>query len=63
MAHGESKFELILLFDRLKLEPKKLLEFLSERGQVYSYSTVKKYYGHYHVADTMCQTILKSKRM
>lgn len=61
MGRGESKFELILLFDRMKMEPKKLHRWLKERGQEYSYYTLKKYYSHWGFADTMVRSIMETR--
>ena len=59
MGRGESKPELIILFDRLGFEPKKLLRYLNERGQVYSYYTLKKYFQHYAVAKHRSTAIMQ----
>lgn len=59
MGRGETKFELILLFDRLKLEPKKLEQWLKQRGQKYSYFTLKKYYGHYGTAEMIVRSLME----
>jgi len=59
MGRGESKFELIMLFDRLNLEPKKMHSFLIKKGQKYSYWTLKKYYGHYNIAKNVAEAIIR----
>lgn len=59
MGKGESKFELILLFDRLKMEPKKMHKWLEQKGQKYSYYTLKKYYGYYATADLIARSIME----
>ncbi len=60
MGRGESKFELLLLFDRLKMEPKKLHRWLKERGQEYSYFTLKKYYGYYNTAELQVRAMMEA---
>lgn len=58
MSKGETRHELILLYDKLNIEPKKLQDFLLSRGQQYPYSTLKKYYGYFHVAKSITNSIL-----
>ena len=59
MGKTEAKHELILLFDKLGLEPKKMAEFLDKKGQSYSYSTLQKYYRYYATAKMISDSILK----
>ena len=59
MGRGESKYELILLFERLGLEPKKLEAYLKKKGQKYSYYTLKKYYQHYATAKMVAESIMR----
>jgi len=61
MGRGETKFELLLLFDRLKIEPTKLMEFLNERDQKYSKWTIWKYYNHYRIANDIYNSIMNTK--
>lgn len=61
MSKGNTKFELILLFDRLGLEPKKMSDFLISRGQQYTYDTLKDYYGYYHIAKNITNSIMVKK--
>jgi len=61
MGKNSAKHELILLFDQLELEPKKLYEWLQERGQDYSYHTIRKYYYYWASAKLVAQSIMKSK--
>jgi hypothetical protein len=60
MGKSFAKHELILLFDHLGLEPKKMLQYLRERGQEYSYHTVKKYYHYWTTAKMIAQSILQT---
>lgn len=60
MGKTAAKHELILLFDQLELEPKKMYEWLLERGQDYSYHTLKKYYFYWTSAKLVAQSILKA---
>lgn len=60
MGKTAAKHELILLFDQLHLEPKKMLRWLRERGQEYSYHTLKKYYYYWTSARMMAETILQT---
>ena len=59
MGRGTDKSELILLFDKLQLEPKKMLEYLKQRGQDYSYSTLKKYYQKYATSKLIVNSIIQ----
>lgn len=58
---GTTKFELILLFDKLEIEPKKMKKWLNERGQDYSYWTLKKYYGYWAIAKNIAQAMMKTE--
>lgn len=59
MSSGPARFELILLFDRLGLEPQKMAEFLKSRGQEYSIHTLRKYYNYYATAKMITDSILR----
>lgn len=59
MPQGTTKFELILLFDRLGLEPKKMDAFLDSKGQAYSIHTLRKYYNYYATAKMITDSILR----
>ena len=59
MGRGESKHELLILFDRLGFEPKRLLFYLKERGENYSYYTLKKYFKYYATAKMIATSIMQ----
>jgi hypothetical protein len=61
MSKGETRFELILLFRDTGFEPKKLHKWLLDHGQIYPYSTMKKYYGYYGTADLKEKAIMRGK--
>lgn len=63
MGSGEAKHELILLFDALRYEPKKMSNWLKGRGQDYSYYTLKRYYGYWSSAKMQLQAIMESKEL
>lgn len=59
MGKSSAKHELILLYDKLGFEPKKMMAWLRERGQNYSYHTLKDYYSHYSLAKMVAQGIMQ----
>jgi hypothetical protein len=61
MGRRTHPLEVILLFERLKIEPKKMQEYLAERGHNYSYSTLKKYYGYWGACNAIAQSIIETK--
>lgn len=61
MGKSPAKHELILLFDNLGYEPKKMHKWLKERGQDYSIWTLRKYYYYYTAAKMIAQSILRGK--
>lgn len=63
MGKTPAKHELILLFNQLEIEPKKMHKWLAERGQIYSYHTLQKYYGYWATAKLMAQSIVKMNPM
>ena len=60
MGKSAAKHELILLFDQLGMEPKKMHFWLKERGQDYSYHTLKKYYYYWTSAKIIAQSVLQT---
>lgn len=60
MGKSTAKYELLFLYDKLGLEPKKLNEWLISRGQRYSLHTLRKYYQYYATAKMITESILRS---
>lgn len=57
MKRKSAKFELILLFERFKYQPKVMFEKLKKQG--YSRATVYRYYHHWEEADNLVKVLQK----
>jgi len=61
---GSAKHELILLFEKLHFTPRKLFEWLTERGiKEYSYSTILKYHSHFRLANAIYDQIIEKEKV